>query len=211
MEQAARGAWAIRGRSEREGLYEATVAVKFRRDAKRMAKEHSDTASPVEGKAADDVAILRVESHIGVTHRNFHLGINWSESTVVPNRRTTPKISALLVPFFLLAPRLLLSSSPRGPSFLTRQVSSSAFFQTLSKVADLTGVSRSHEPIKIGLKPQTFYRAVSGCQIGVGQICETKERASGRRSCCAVIGGNRDYFCRMEFTNSNGLLILIFC
>ena len=81
LDRAPRRAGAIRRRRERKGFCEATVPVEFRRDAKRVANENGDTAaSSVGGKAADNVAILRVESHIGVTHRNFHLGVILSEN-----------------------------------------------------------------------------------------------------------------------------------
>src|ERR1700757_1987044 len=80
LDRAAQRARAICRRREIKGFGEATVPVEFRRDAKRMVNKHGGAAATsVKGKATDNVAILRVEPHIGVTHINFHLGVILSE------------------------------------------------------------------------------------------------------------------------------------
>src|SRR6267378_659429 len=82
LHSAPRWAWAIRSRRESKGFREAAVAIEFRGDPKRVVKEYCDAAAAaVQRKAADDVAVLRVESHVGVAQRNFHLSIILSKGS----------------------------------------------------------------------------------------------------------------------------------
>src|SRR6267378_622519 len=74
------GARAISGCRENEGPVEAAITLEVPLDSKPMIKVDRHPATPaVQGKAANDVAILRIESHVGVIQGNFYLGVILSE------------------------------------------------------------------------------------------------------------------------------------
>src|SRR5438477_3759781 len=57
-----------------EGFVEAHIAVKFAGDSKHVVDINRNAASPaVQRKPANDVAVLWIEPHVGVLHRDFYL------------------------------------------------------------------------------------------------------------------------------------------
>ena len=74
------GARAVSDCREDEGPAEGGITLEVRLDSNPMINVDGHPASPaVQGKTADDVAILRIESHEGVIQRDFYLGVILSE------------------------------------------------------------------------------------------------------------------------------------
>jgi len=69
-------AGASRTRRKNEGSGEALIATKFTSDPQPVVDVNVDPTSPtVQGKTANDAAVLRIEPHVGVVHGDFNLSV----------------------------------------------------------------------------------------------------------------------------------------
>ena len=77
----ARAGVAWRGCRESPGpVARGGIALEVSFDSKPVIYVHGHpTSSPVQGETTDDVAILWIESHVGVVQRNFYFGVVLSE------------------------------------------------------------------------------------------------------------------------------------